>query len=87
MLRKAERKRRDSFELWCWRRLLRIPWTARRTNESVLDEVKYAIQVDALIKKQQLQVSGPHPARPQNIIEAWSGPAHGLRAGPARAGP
>ena len=39
-IRKAERRRIDSFELWCWRRLLRIPWTARRTNKSVIDEIK-----------------------------------------------
>ncbi len=38
-MRKAERRRIDSFELWCWRRLLRIPWTARRTNESVIEEI------------------------------------------------
>ena len=39
-IRKAERRRIDSFELWCWRRLLRIPWTARRTNQSVIEEIK-----------------------------------------------
>ena len=38
-IRKAERRRIDSFELWCWRRLLRIPWTARRTNKSVIEEI------------------------------------------------
>ena len=53
-IRKAERRRIDSFELWCWRRLLRIPWTARRTNKSVIEEIKVTNPLEALIKKQHL---------------------------------
>ena len=53
-IRKAERINIYSFELWCWRRLLRIPWTARRTNKSVIEEIKGTNQLEALIKKQQL---------------------------------
>ena len=50
-IRKAERRRIDIFELWCWRRLLRIPWTARRTNKSVIEEIKATNPQEALIKK------------------------------------
>ena len=53
-IRKAERRRIDNFELWCWRRLLRIPWTARRTNKSVIEEIKATNPLETLIKKQQL---------------------------------
>ena len=47
-IRKAERRTIDSFELWCWRRLLRIPWTARRTNKSVIEEIKTTNPIEAL---------------------------------------
>ena len=57
-IRKAERRRNDSFELWCWRRLLRIPWTARRTNKSVIEEIKATNPLETLIKKQQLSYFG-----------------------------
>ena len=53
-IRKAERRRIDSFELWCWRRLIRISWTARRTNKSVIKEIKSTSPLEALTKKQQL---------------------------------
>ena len=67
-IRKAERRRIDSFELWCWRRLLRIPWTARRTNKSVIDEIKTTNPLEALIKKQQLSYFG-HIMRSENSLE------------------
>ena len=57
-IRKAERRRIDGFELWCWRRLLRIPWTARRTNKPVIEEIKAINPLEALIKKQQLSYFG-----------------------------
>ena len=57
-MRKAERRRIDGFELWCWRRLLRIPWTARRTNKPVIEEIKAINPLEALIKKQQLSYFG-----------------------------
>ena len=55
---KERRRRIDSFELWCWRRLLRIPWTARRTNKSVIEEIKATNPLETLIKKQQLSYFG-----------------------------
>ena len=67
-IRKAERRRIDSFELWCWRRLLRIPWTARRTNKSVIEEIKVTNPLEALIKKQQLSYFG-HIMRRENSLE------------------
>ena len=67
-IRKAERRRIDSFELWCWRRLLRIPWTARRTNKSVIEEIKATNPLEALIKKQQLSYFG-HIMRRENSLE------------------
>ena len=48
-IKKAERRRIDAFELWCWRRLLRVPWTARRSNQSILKEIgpEYSLDVEA----------------------------------------
>ena len=67
-IRKAERRTIDSFELWCWRRLLRIPWTAIRTNKSVIEEIKATNTLEALIKKQQLSYVG-HIMRSENSLE------------------
>ena len=67
-IRKVERRRIDSFELWCWRRLLRIPWTARRTNKSVIEEIKATNPLETLIKKQQLSYFG-HIIRRENSLE------------------
>ena len=67
-IRKAERRRIDSFELWCWRRLLRIPWTARRTNKSVIEEIKATNRLEALIEQQQLTYFG-HIMRRENSLE------------------
>ena len=58
----------DSFELWCWRRLLRIPWNARRTNILVIEEIKAAHPLEPLIKKQQLSYFG-HIMRRENSLE------------------
>ena len=66
-IRKAERRRIDSFELWCWRKLLRIPWTARRTNKSVIEEIKVTNPLEALTKKQQMSYFG-HMRR-ENSLE------------------
>ena len=57
-IRKPERRIIDSFELWCWRRLLRIPWTARRTSKSVIEEIKATNPLEILIKKLQLSYFG-----------------------------
>ena len=53
MLRKAERQRIDAFEQWCWRRLLRVPWTARRSNQSILKEISPEYSLEGLILKLQ----------------------------------
>ena len=52
---KAERRRIDAFELWCWRRLLRVPWTARRSNQSILKEVNPGISLEGMMLKLKLQ--------------------------------
>ena len=56
--KKAERRRIDAFELWCWRRLLRIPWTARRSNKSILKEINPEYSMEALMLKLKLQYFG-----------------------------
>ena len=57
-IKKAERRRIDAFELWCWRRLLRIPWTARRSNQSILKEIKPGCSLDGLMLKLKRQYFG-----------------------------
>ena len=57
-VKKAERRRIDAFELWCWRRLLRVPWTARRSNESILKEISPGCSLEGLMLKLKLQYFG-----------------------------
>ena len=57
-VKKAERQRIDAFELWCWRRLLRVPWTARRSNQSVLKEISPECSLEGLVLKLKLQYFG-----------------------------
>ena len=57
-LKKAERQRTDAFELWCWRRLLRVPWTARRSNQSILKEISPEYSLEGLMLKLKLQYFG-----------------------------
>ena len=57
-VKKAERRRIDAFELWCWRRLLRVPWTARRSNQFILKEISPGISLEGLMLKLKLQYSG-----------------------------
>ena len=57
-VKKAERRRIDAFELWCWRRLLRVPWTARRSNQSILKEISPGISLEGMMLKLKLQFSG-----------------------------
>ena len=57
-LKKAERQRIDAFELWCWKRLLRVPWTARRSNQSILKEISPEYSLDRLMLKLKLQYFG-----------------------------
>ena len=57
-IKKAEHQRTDTFELWCWRRLLRVPWTARRSNQSILKEVSPGCSLERLMLKLKLQYFG-----------------------------
>ena len=57
-IKKAEYQRTDAFELWCWRRLLRVPWTARRSNQSILKEISLGCSLVGLILKLKLQYFG-----------------------------
>ena len=57
-MKKAERRRIDAFELWCWRRLLRVPWTARRSNQSILKEISPGCSLEGLMLKLKLQYFG-----------------------------
>ena len=59
MIKKAECQRTDAFELWCWRRLLRVPWTARRSNQSILKEISLEYSLEELMLKLKLQYLGP----------------------------
>ena len=57
-VKKAERQRIDAFELWCWRRLLRVPWTARRSNQSILKEISTGISLEGMMLKLKVQYFG-----------------------------
>ena len=57
-VKKAERRRTDAFELWCWRRLLRVPWTARRSNQSILKEISPGCSLEGMMLKLKLQYFG-----------------------------
>ena len=67
-IKKADRQRIDAFELWCWRRLLRVPWTARRTNLSILKEIKLECSLEGRILKLRLQYFG-HLMRREDSLE------------------
>ena len=67
-IKKAEHRRIDAFELWCWRRLLRVPWTARRSNESFLKEISPEYSLEGLILKLKLQSFG-HLMRRTDSLE------------------
>ena len=58
LVKKAERQRIDGFELWCWRRLLRVPWTARRSNQSILKEISPGISLEGIMLKLRPQYFG-----------------------------
>ena len=74
-VKKAERQRIDAFELWCWRRLLRVPWTARRSNQSILKEISPGISLEGMMLKLNLQYFG-HLMRTVDSLEKtliWEG--------------
>ena len=58
IIKKAEHRRIDAFELWCWRRLLRVPWTARRSNKSILEEINPGCSLEGIMLKLKLQYFG-----------------------------
>ena len=57
-MKKAERRRIDAFELWCWKRLLRVPWTARRSNQSILKEINPGISLEGMMLELKFQYFG-----------------------------
>ena len=67
-MKKAEYRRTDAFELWCWRRLLRVPWTARRSNQSILKEISPRCSLEGLMLKLKLQYFG-HLVRRVDSLE------------------
>ena len=67
-MKKAERQRIDAFELWCWRRRLRVPWTARRSNQSILKEISPGCSLEGMMLKLKLQYFG-HLMRRVNSLE------------------
>ena len=66
-IKKAEHQRIDTFELWCWRRLLRVPWTARRSNQSILKEINPEYSLEGLMLKLKLQYLGHFMRRTESL--------------------
>ena len=62
-IKKADHQRIDAFELWCWRRLLRVPWTARRPNQSILKEIGAGCSLEGMMLKLKLQILWPPHAK------------------------
>ena len=69
-IKKAECRRTDAFELWCWRRLLRVPWTARRSNQSILKEISPGISLEGMMLKLKLQYFGHLMQRVDSLEKA-----------------
>ena len=84
-IKKAEHQRVDAFELWCWRRLLRVPWTARRSNQSILKEISPEYSLEGLMLKLKLRCFG-HLMQRTNSLEKtlMLGKIEGRRRGPQR---
>ena len=72
-MKKAERRKIDAFELWCWRRLLRVPWTARRSNQSILKEISPECSLEGLMLKLKLQYFGHFMPRVDSLEKLWFG--------------
>ena len=68
IIKKAECQRTDAFKMWCWRRLSRVPWTARRSNQSILQEINPVYSLEGLMLKQKLQYFG-HLMRRADSLE------------------
>ena len=69
IIKKAEHQRIDAFQLWCWRRLLRVPWTARRSNQSILKEISPEYSLEGLMLKLKLQYFGHLMRRTDSLEE------------------
>ena len=80
-MKKAERRRIDAFELWCWRRLLRIPWTARRSNQSILKEISLGISLEGMMLKLKLQYFGHLMRRADSLEKTDAGRDWGQEKG------
>ena len=70
-VKKAERQRIDAFELWCWRSLLRVLWTARRSNQSILKEINPGISLEGMMLKLKLQYFGHLMQRIDSLEKTW----------------
>ena len=70
-IKKAEHQRIDAFELWCWKRLLRVPWTARRSNQSILKEISPEYSLEGLMLKLKLQYFGHLMWRADSFEKSW----------------
>ena len=70
-IKKAEHQRIDAFELWCWRRLLRVPWTARRSNQSILKDISPECSLKGLMLKLKLQYFGHLMQRADSLVKTW----------------
>ena len=70
-IKKAECWRMDAFQLWCWRRLLRVPWTARRSNQSILKEISPGISLEGMMLKLKLQYFGHLMWRVDSLEKTW----------------
>ena len=70
-VKKAERRRIDAFELWCWRRLLRVPWTERRSNQSILKEISPGYSLEGMMLKLKLQYFGHLMQRDDSFEKTW----------------
>ena len=84
-VKKAERRRLDAFELWCWRRLLTVPWTARRSNQSILKEISLGCSLERLMLKLKLQYFGHLTRRAASLEKTLMlGKIEGRRRGQQR---
>ena len=70
-IKNADCQRIDAFELWCWRRLLRIPWTARKSNQSILEEISPEYSLEGLMLKLKLQYCGHLMGRTDSMEKTW----------------
>ena len=85
-IKKAESQRTDDFKLWCWRRLLRVPWTVRRSNQPILKEINPKYSLEGLMLKLKLQYFGHLMWRDDHLEKTlrWWGRTHGRRRGRQR---